>query len=132
MRWFALLPSALFIATTFGGEPQPDPVARLKALWKNDLSKRPAFQPHNQQLQMQLFDAKQVTLLDITGEAAFERVDGTLAASERKLILFGDLAALRKHAKLKEVHNAGGIGNGFSAYMTPDGQLQLLWIIPEG
>jgi hypothetical protein len=48
------------------------------------------------------------------------------------LILVGDPATLRKHSRLIEIHNPGTFGSGFSAYLTPDGDLILLWIIPEG
>ncbi|HEV7402770.1 MAG TPA: hypothetical protein VGO11_07595 [Chthoniobacteraceae bacterium] len=108
------------------------PLARLQAMWRDDLSKRASFKAHHDFLAQHLFDREQITVGKITGEAAFQRVDGTLAPSERSLILTGDLAALRKQPILTEVHSFGGFGNSFSAYLAPDGALILFWIIPEG
>jgi hypothetical protein len=101
-------------------------------MWRNDLSMREAFKLHKQQLDQQLFERERVVVRDTSGEEAFKRIDGTLHTSERSLILTGDLATLRKHPKLTEVHNAGTYGNGFAAYLTPEGTLILLWVIPEG
>ena len=126
----------LFSLTPFGctvESPQkPSPLERLQTMWRDDLSMRDAFKSHKQLLAQQLFERERISLRDTTGEEAFKRIDGTLGPSERSLILTGDLATLRKQAKLTEIHNPGTFGNGFSAYLTPDGDLILLWIIPEG
>jgi hypothetical protein len=106
-------------------------------MWRYDLSMRGAFKPHKQQLAQQLFERERIIVRDTTGEEAFKfidgslrRIDGSLHFSE--LILTGDLATLRKQSKLTEIHNPGTVFSGFSAYLTPDGDLILLWIIPEG
>lgn len=112
--------------------PLPKPVSQLQTVWRDDLSKRESFKFHNQLLAQLLFEPKRIVVRETTGQAAFARVDGTLAPSERKLILLGDLDQLRKQPKLIEVQNPGTFGNGFSAYTTPKGELLLFWIIPEG
>lgn len=101
-------------------------------MWRTDLSKRDVFKPHKQLLSQQIFESERIVVREITGEEAFKRIDGTLQATERSLILTGDLAALRKQSKLTEIHNPGTFGSGFSAYLAPDGSLILLWVIPEG
>jgi hypothetical protein len=109
--------------------PKPSPLSQLQLAWRDDLSKRDAFKG----LTEQIFETERIVVREITGQAAFERIDGTLTASERRtLILLGELNQLRKQPKLKEVHNPGTFGNGFSAYLTPEGELLFFWIIPEG
>jgi len=112
--------------------PNTSPLERLQTIWRDDLSKRDTFKPHKQLLAHQLFERERIIVRDSTGDEAFKRIDGTLSPSERSLILTGDLATLRKHPKLTEIHNPGTFGNSFSAYLAPDGALILLWIIPEG
>ena len=114
------------------GPPLPTPVSQLQAIWRDELSKRDSFKFYHRLLAQQLFEPKRIIVRETTGDAAFDRIDGTLAPSERKLILLGDLDQLRKQPKLTEVHNPGTFGNGFSAYTTPKGELLLFWIIPEG
>jgi hypothetical protein len=111
----------------------PPLLARLRAVWRDDVSKREAFQAYREWLGQQLFDDERTSVFESTGPVAFARVDSTLTPAERRtLILFGNLDRLREQTKLYEVHNPGTIGNGFSAYMTPEGELVFLWIIPEG
>jgi hypothetical protein len=112
--------------------PNETPLVRLQAVWRDDLSKRDAFKPHKQQLAEQLFETERVIVRETTGREAFDRIDGTLRPSERSLILLGDLQQLRQQPKLTEIHNPGTFGNGFSAYVAPNGKLSFLWIIPEG
>ena len=109
---------------------QKPPLERLQTMWRYDLSMRGAFKPHKQQLAQQLFERERIIVRDTTGEEAFKRIDGSLHSSE--LILTDDLATLQKQSKLTEIHNPGTIFSGFSAYLTPDGDLILLWITPEG
>ena len=109
---------------------QKPPLERLQTMWRYDLSMRGAFKPHKQQLAQQLFERERTIVRDTTGEEAFKRIDGSLHSSE--LILTGDLATLRKQSKLTEIYNPGTFLSGFAAYLTPDGDLILLWIIPEG
>jgi hypothetical protein len=101
-------------------------------MWRDDLSMREAFKPHQQQLAQQLFERERIAIRDTTGEEAFKLIDRSLRPSERSLILTGDLATLRKQSKLTEIYNPGTFLSGFAAYLTPDGDLILLWIIPEG
>ena len=111
---------------------QKPPLERLQTMWRYDLSMRRAFKPHKQQLAQQLFERERIAIRDTTGEEAFKLIDRSLRPSERSLILTGDLATLRKQSKLTEIYNPGTIFSGFSAYLTPDGELILLWIMPEG
>lgn len=112
--------------------PKPSPAALLQKMWHDDLSKREAFKLHKNLLSHQIFESERIVVREVSGEEAFKRIDGTLHARERSLILTGDLATLRKQAKLTEIHNPGTIGNGFSAYLDSDGRLILMWVIPEG
>jgi hypothetical protein len=70
----------------------------------------------------------------ITFAAAFERIDGTLSAEERKtLILVGKIANLKRDGECWEVMIFGNIGNGLEGYLDPKtGRLIILWIVPEG
>jgi len=111
---------------------QKPPLERLQTMWRYDLSMRGAFKPHKQQLAQQLFERERIAIRDTTGEEAFKLIDRSLRPSERSLILTGDLATLRKQSKLTEIYNPGTFLSGFAAYLTPDGDLILLWIIPEG
>jgi hypothetical protein len=128
---FLLLSLTLF-GCAVDSPQEPSPLERLQTMWRDDLSMRDAFKSHKELLAQQLFEKKRISVRDTTGEEAFKRIDGTLRPSDRSLILTGDLATLRKHSKLTEIHNPGTFFNGFSAYLTPDGSLILLWIIPEG
>ena len=114
---------------------QKPPLERLQTMWRYDLSMRRAFKPHKQQLAQQLFERERISVRDTTGEEAFKLIDGELRwrkGNSSELILTGDLATLRKQSKLTEIYNPGTFLSGFAAYLTPDGDLILLWITPEG
>lgn len=132
-RMLALLLCALTPLVCSAQAPEKmSPVERLQTLWRDDLSKRANFKVHSEKLEQLIFETKRLVVRDAAGEETAERIERVLAGSKRSLILTGDLAALRKHPKLTEVHNPGTFRNGFSAYFAPDDSLVLLWIIPEG
>jgi hypothetical protein len=81
------------------------------------------------QLKPETLSAKRITFA-----AAFERVDGTLSAEERKtLILLGKIADLKRDGECWEVMTFGNLGNGLEGYLDPKtGRLVMLWIVPEG
>jgi hypothetical protein len=113
--------------------PKLTPLAKLQTAWRDDLSKRDAFKAYHGVLNEQIFETKRIGIREITGQAAFERVDSTLTPAERHtLILLGELEPLRKQPKLLEVYNPGTLGSGFTAYMSAEGNLLFFWIIPEG
>ena len=110
----------------------PAAVVQLQTAWRDDLSKREEFKRNGDALTAQVFENERLVAVEIDGRIAADIIESVLTTQERHLILLGDLEDLRKHPQLTEVQNPGTIGSGFSAYLTPDGKVVFLWIIPEG
>jgi len=109
-----------------------DPLQRLRTLWRDKLSERPAFEPYHNEIRQPLGDPQGIAVREIGGAQAARRIENTLSRAEHELILLGDPADLHRHPLLYELSYSGSLTGSFAVCFAPSGELVLFWMVPEG